>query len=242
MRNRHIKLRNWHNRACPRRRFTPAAELLDDRTLLSGSVTGGVVGAAVPRHAEPSVSSQRALRHPSGVPHTVTRQSGLMIRPTIRGAIRITPPSRPPRLAVTLSVAPAVPANAPIIIQSIINLTNQARRANHAPALTENSSLTAAAMLHSQDMAAANTMAHTIPGVGLPALTDRAAAVHYSYAMLGENIAYNQPDAVSVVGSWMNSLPHRENMLNPSFTNIGVGLAWNQRGEPYYTMMLGRPA
>jgi uncharacterized protein YkwD len=71
---------------------------------------------------------------------------------------------------------------------------------------------------------------------------DRAEYVHYNYQLLGENIAYNQADAASVVASWMNSPPHRENLLNPLFTDIGVGLAWNSRGEPYYTLMLGEPA
>jgi uncharacterized protein YkwD len=139
-------------------------------------------------------------------------------------------------------LALAVPSNAPVVLQSIIELTNHLRQENQAPPLAESPSLDTAAQLHSRDMAAANDMAHTLPGASLPTLTDRAAAVHYAYAILGENIAYNQADAASVVASWMSSPPHRENMLNSSFTDIGVGLAWNERGEPYYTMVLGRPA
>ena len=99
-----------------------------------------------------------------------------------------------------------------------------------------------AATLHSQDMARLDEMAHDIPGVPLASLTDRAAYVHYSYQLLGENIAFNQADAASVVAAWMNSPPHRENMLNPAFTDIGVGIAWDSHGQPYYTMMLGKPA
>jgi uncharacterized protein YkwD len=98
------------------------------------------------------------------------------------------------------------------------------------------------AQLHAQDMARTDQMLHDIPGVPLRSLADRADYVHYSYQLLGENIAYNQADAASVVTSWMNSPPHRENLLNPLFTDIGVGLAWNSHGEPYYTVMLGKPA
>ena len=39
----------------------------------------------------------------------------------------------------------------------------------------------------------------------------------------GENIACGQPDANSVMTSWMNSEGHRNNILNPNFTHIGVG-------------------
>ena len=98
------------------------------------------------------------------------------------------------------------------------------------------------AQLHSQDMARLDLMQHELSGVPLSTLPDRAAFVHYTYQLLGENIAYNQADPASVVASWMQSPPHRENMLNPAFTDIGVGLSWNRRGEPFYTMMLGQPA
>jgi len=39
----------------------------------------------------------------------------------------------------------------------------------------------------------------------------------------GENIAYGQRDAKSVMATWMNSAGHRANILNPNFTHIGVG-------------------
>ncbi|MFO0889512.1 MAG: CAP domain-containing protein [Isosphaeraceae bacterium] len=126
--------------------------------------------------------------------------------------------------------------------QAIVDLTNYLRSENHLPPLVQDSRLSGAAQIHSQDMALLNTMAHTLPGTAAPGLTDRASIVHYRYTTLGENIAYNQADASSVVASWMASPPHRQNMLGSSFTDIGVGLAWNSRGEPYYTMMLGKPA
>ena len=37
----------------------------------------------------------------------------------------------------------------------------------------------------------------------------------------GENIAYGQRDAKSVMATWMNSAGHRANILNPNFTHIG---------------------
>jgi uncharacterized protein YkwD len=139
-------------------------------------------------------------------------------------------------------VALAIPANATAVTQAIIDLTNHVRVENHMSPLSENAALMEGAQLHSQDMARVDQLLHDIPGVPLATLPDRAAYVGYPYQLLGENIAYNQADPASVVASWMDSPLHRENMLNPTFTDIGVGLAWNRRGEPYYTMMLGQPA
>jgi uncharacterized protein YkwD len=189
-----------------------------------------------------------AVHQLRGVPHTLLghpvahRNSGTHLRPTALGSVAVAPPPGPIGPSEVPFIALAIPANASIITQAIVDLTNHARAENQLPPLTVNQALEEVAQLHSQDMAAANTMAHTLPGTSLATLADRAAAVHYHYQWLGENIAYNQADAASVVASWMNSPPHRENMLSPSFTDIGVGLAWNRQGEPYYTMMLGSQA
>jgi uncharacterized protein YkwD len=76
----------------------------------------------------------------------------------------------------------------------------------------------------------------------LPEPTDRAAYVGYKYSWLGENIAFNYPDDNSVMIAWMNSPEHRANILNPNFTQIGVGIAYDSKGEPYYTQDFGAPA
>ena len=44
-----------------------------------------------------------------------------------------------------------------------------------------------------------------------------------SYTRSGENIAYGQSTPQQVVQAWMNSSGHRANILNGSFTTIGVG-------------------
>ena len=38
---------------------------------------------------------------------------------------------------------------------------------------------------------------------------------------------------------WMNSKVHRENILDPAFTEIGIGVARNDKGEVYYTQDFG---
>lgn len=43
------------------------------------------------------------------------------------------------------------------------------------------------------------------------------------YQLAGENIALGQTTPEQVVEAWMNSEGHRENILNQSYTHIGVG-------------------
>jgi uncharacterized protein YkwD len=46
-----------------------------------------------------------------------------------------------------------------------------------------------------------------------------------------------QKSPKEVVTAWMNSQGHRENILNSSFTDIGVGIAKNSSGSIYWTQM-----
>jgi uncharacterized protein YkwD len=55
-----------------------------------------------------------------------------------------------------------------------------------------------------------------------------------SYSTAGENIAYGQPDAQSVVTGWMNSAGHRANILNGSFKQTGIGV-YKVNGTYYWT-------
>jgi uncharacterized protein YkwD len=246
-----------------RRRFQLTLDALDDRLLLSGILATQVAGSTRYGAGQALVETSRPAIHVSGrvmTPELRQAMDAAAGQRTARIAFRHAASQRraqratiPRPMAVTAAPGPlapdqlrfiarAIPANAQIVTQAIIDLTNFVRAENHVPPLTANAALMEAAQLHSQDMARLDQMQHDLPGVPLSTLTDRAAFVHYSYQLLGENIAYNQADPASVVAMWIQSPPHRQNMLNPSFTDIGVGLSWNRRGEPFYTMMLGQPA
>jgi uncharacterized protein YkwD len=126
--------------------------------------------------------------------------------------------------------------------QTIVDLVNQQRAANGLAPLQVNSELVVAAQIHSSDMATLGQMLHTLPGAALPTLQSRAQYVGYNYSYLGENIAFNYPDDNSVMTAWMNSPGHRANILDPNYTEIGVGIAYDSLGEPYYTQEFGQPA
>jgi uncharacterized protein YkwD len=140
-------------------------------------------------------------------------------------------PDPPPSSSASATMSP--------MEQAVVDLTNQARVQNGLPPLQVNGALVAMAQLQSNNMAQLNEMAHVLPGVAEPTLESRAAAAGYNYTWLGENIAFNYPDAASVVAAWMNSPEHRANILNPNFTGIGVGFAWNSQGQAYATEDFG---
>jgi hypothetical protein len=85
-------------------------------------------------------------------------------------------------------------------------------------------------------------MSHTLNGVAQPTMASRLNTVGYDYMTAGENIAYGYADANAVFQAWVNSPGHRANLLNPSFTQLGVSLAYTPDGVPYYAQEFGVPS
>ena len=62
---------------------------------------------------------------------------------------------------------------------------------------------------------------HTSPTYGTPFQMMKSFGI--SYRTAGENIAYGYATPQAVMNGWMNSSGHRANILNASYTRIGVG-------------------
>ncbi len=116
---------------------------------------------------------------------------------------------------------PVVDVNITSFEQRVIDLTNQKRIANGLPALKTNWELSRMARIKSQDMHDLHYFSHTSPTYGDPFTMMRNFGITFRSA--GENIAYGQATPEAVVTAWWNSPGHRANMLNASFTEIGVG-------------------
>lgn len=104
----------------------------------------------------------------------------------------------------------------------VIRLTNVQRADNGLGPVTENQTLDAAALAKGNDMLAKGYWAHFAPDGTSPWSFFIKFGYKYSYA--GENLARDFPDAASAVTAWMNSPSHRENMLNPNYRDIGIGV------------------
>lgn len=114
--------------------------------------------------------------------------------------------------------------------QQMIKLVNEARAQNNLPALKADVPLANVARTKSQDMIDNNYFSHNSPKYGSP--FDMMKAFGIKYVQAGENLAGNQ-DVQSAHNALMNSPGHRQNILNPNFTHIGIGA---KTGGPYGTM------
>ena len=113
--------------------------------------------------------------------------------------------------------------------------TNASRAQNGAAPLSLNDKLDAAAQAKANDMATRNYWSHNTPEGNPPWVF--VTTQGYSYQKLGENLATGFSDEQSTIDGWMASPPHRENLLDPAFTEIGFGYANN----PDYTAAGGGP-
>ncbi|MCD9022063.1 CAP domain-containing protein [Cohnella silvisoli] len=115
----------------------------------------------------------------------------------------------------------------------VLSLTNQERqKAGLSPCAGNDSNLNRSARAKSEDMAAHNYFSHESPTYGDPFVMMRNFGVQYQSA--GENIAKGQPTPQEVVTAWMNSPGHRKNIMNGSYTHLGVGYVL-KNGEAYWT-------
>ncbi|REH41258.1 uncharacterized protein YkwD [Kutzneria buriramensis] len=103
----------------------------------------------------------------------------------------------------------------------VLDLVNQARASNGCQPLTEDKRLDAAAQGHSDDMAAHSYFSHTSQDGR--SFVDREQAAGYPNPG-GENIAEGYTSADAVMDGWMHSDGHRRNILDCSFTTIGIGV------------------
>ena len=103
----------------------------------------------------------------------------------------------------------------------VIRLVNDIRVQNGLKALSTNWELSRVARYKSEDMSSARYFSHTSPTYGTPFQMMQSFGL--SYRTAGENIAYGQRTPAAVVDAWMNSSGHRANILNSSYTQIGVG-------------------
>ncbi|MET7469374.1 CAP domain-containing protein [Micromonospora sp. NPDC005686] len=122
-------------------------------------------------------------------------------------------------------------------LQQVVTIVNQERAKAGCKALTVNAKLNLAAQRHSQDQADHKKMDHTGSDGSQP--WDRVKAAGYSYSMVGENVAWNYQTPAAVMEGWMNSEGHRKNILNCSYTQIGVGVA--RSNGPYWTQVFATP-
>lgn len=132
----------------------------------------------------------------------------------------------------------------------VVAITNAFRASKGLHSLAVNTTLTGIADWKSSDMGEFQYMDHDQPAGSVPGTTspttisDRFAALGYpNNAAWGENIAYGFTDAQSVFNAWTSAGPgegHYDNIVNPTWTAIGVGAA-EGNGLIFWTQDFGNP-
>jgi uncharacterized YkwD family protein/spore coat assembly protein SafA len=121
------------------------------------------------------------------------------------------------------------------IENQVIQLTNQQRAKYGLKPLTANWELSRVARYKATDMRDKNYFSHTSPTYGDPFTMMKNFGIAYRAA--AENIAAGQTSPQEVVQAWMNSPGHRANILNATYTQIGVGYAQGGSQRYYWVQM-----
>ena len=125
----------------------------------------------------------------------------LLITPTLRGNS-----SRPPA-----STAESI----------LLNAANRDRAAAGLEPLHWDAALALAARQHAQRMVQMHALSHQFPGE--PPMQDRARHAGARFSLIAENVAEG-PNVPGLHTQWMNSPPHRANLLDRGLNAVGIAV------------------
>lgn len=109
-----------------------------------------------------------------------------------------------------------------IRVEALLDATNSQRQSQGLAPLTLNSKLSQAAARKAQDMLEKNYWAHNSPTGSTP--WEFITGAGYRYTVAGENLAKNFSVSDDVVRAWMASPTHRDNIVKPSYKEIGFAI------------------
>jgi uncharacterized protein YkwD len=139
----------------------------------------------------------------------------------------------PPPPATPRPLAPPPARLTPPLAAMLILINAERARADAGP-LHADATLDRIAQARSQDMLDRHYFAHEIPGVpGVHDVSDLLDRAHVPYQSAGENLARNNDLAFEPLDrairatndDLMHSPEHRANLLEPTYTTLGLGLA-----------------
>ncbi len=147
--------------------------------------------------------------------------------------------STAPGVTKLTASANCVTQTKPNFINQVLDLINKVRVTGGMKPLVLNAQLSAAAQVHSEDMACKNFTSHV--GSDGSSWNDRVKRAGYPLAYASENIFYGDPtfaDPAGAVNWWVNSPVHFANMTSTKVTEIGIGYAFYPQStyQGYYTV------
>jgi len=113
---------------------------------------------------------------------------------------------------------------------SLISMTNSARASKGLPSLSSKSDLASVALKQAKRMAEAGKLFHN------PNLSSDVSGWRY----VGENVGYGS-SAAKIHSALMNSAPHRANILDRDYTQVGVGAVRDDNGRLWIAQVFRKP-
>ncbi len=177
-----------------------------------------------------AVLASGGLVHVPAAVADVPSRGSVTLRTPWKGAWRR--PPRPPVVVAPIS-SPSTPSPVPApvsdlvaFVAQVVTLVDRERAAVGLPGLRASTCASGFAQRWSQQMATSGVFEHQSLAPMLTGCAARGA---------GENIAYGARTPEELMSMWMASPGHRANILRPSFTHLGVGLARSASGRVYAT-------
>lgn len=196
-------------------RDEPLTTVTDDRS----------VTPTPPRATTPSYTPRRTTAKPTTTP---TRPKSATPTPRrsstapSRAGTRTPPPSRTSTRKPVSTPTSSTPADGSGTPETkVLALTNDERAKAGCGPLKPNAALTKSAAAHAADMVDQHYFAHDSLDGRSP--FDRMKAAGFTGGAMAENIAVGYKTPADVVRGWMNSAGHRKNILNCTYTMLGVG-------------------
>lgn len=115
---------------------------------------------------------------------------------------------------------------------SVIDFVNRARAESGLPALSKESRLQSAARAHSIAMGKLGQMTHE-------GWIEEVTATGYPYRSLAQNVAFAYTNPETLVNAFLQSPGHRDNILSPYSSDIGVSCIVDATGTTRWTQDFG---
>ena len=126
--------------------------------------------------------------------------------------------------------------------EEVLTAINKTRSQYGLKQLKTNPLLQQAAQAKAIDIFKQQYFQHTSPNN--KDFSDFIKETNYQANRLGENLAKNISDPQTLIQSWLDSPPHRDNLLNPYFQEVGLGILAGNLEHKKTTIvveMLGEP-
>ena len=117
-----------------------------------------------------------------------------------------------------------------------LDMVNKVRQQMGAAPLRISQTLNSVAEKYADVMASRNTMGHSVDGT---IFSHRIKSGGYPGKRLAENVGEGYKTLADVIKGWIASPGHLKNLINPAYTEFGIGVSMSADGRLYWSQEFG---